>query len=215
MTQKNKTPIFPFSYIGEKAKEYDRQKWMERNQKNAAIRCLEYLFDDKLGKSDIELGDMPLILDLGCGTGFSCEIFLENSFKVVGIDILTDMITIASKKRKSYDYKYFELILGDITALPFRVDCFDHIISVSSYNFITHNAKCIREIRKILNNTAKYLRKILKKNGRIIIEFYPKNDSELLLFTKSFTEHGFNGYMVKRDPKQKGGQTFLLLKKEG
>jgi len=67
---------------------------------------------------------------------------------------------------------------------------------------------------KLLNDTAKYLNKILKKRGRIIIEFYPKDDKELKVFKNSFINNGFEGYMVKNKPSQKSGQTFLLLRKK-
>ncbi|MHA2391684.1 MAG: hypothetical protein ACXAEX_06920, partial [Promethearchaeota archaeon] len=71
----------------------------------------------------------------------------------------------------------------------------------------------IGEQVKLLNDTAKFLNKILKDKGRIIIEFYPKNDQELNIFSKSFINNGFEGYSVKNNPNQKSGQTFLLLKK--
>ena len=67
---------------------------------------------------------------------------------------------------------------------------------------------------KLLNDTAKYLYKILKKKGRIVIEFYPKDDRELKMFNKSFINNNFEGYMIKSNPNQKSGQTFLLLKKK-
>ena len=69
------------------------------------------------------------------------------------------------------------------------------------------------DISKTVNNTARYLEKILKPNGRVIIEFYPKNKKELDIFTSSFDESGFDGFVVKKDSNQKSGQTFLLLKK--
>ena len=59
-----------------------------------------------------------------------------------------------------------------------------------------------------------YLKKILKPNGRIIIEFYPKDEEELNLFISSFNNNGFDGFMIKKNPAQKAGQTYLLLKKQ-
>ena len=78
---------------------------------------------------------------------------------------------------------------------------------------IIHNKFDVREKRKTLNNTAMHWKKLLKKNGRIIIEFYPESE-DLDLFISSFTENGFDGFMVKKNPKQKSGQIFLLLKKK-
>jgi ATP-dependent DNA ligase len=66
---------------------------------------------------------------------------------------------------------------------------------------------------KLLNDTAKNLHNILKENGRIVIEFYPKDEKELNIFNKSFINNGFEGFMVKKNPSQKAGQTFLLLRK--
>ena len=66
---------------------------------------------------------------------------------------------------------------------------------------------------KTVNNSAKSLYNIIKPNGRIIIEFYPKDEEELNFFISSFINNGFNGFMIKNNPRQKGGQTFILLKK--
>jgi ubiquinone/menaquinone biosynthesis C-methylase UbiE len=124
------------------------------------------------------------------------------------------LIKAREKKRNFKEYKKLELILGDINHLPIRVNSIDHIISVSSYNFIIHEMENYGEKVKLLNDTGKYLNRLLKNNGRVAIEFYPKDDQELKMFNKSFTNNGFEGFMVKQNPKQKSGQTFLLLKKK-
>ncbi len=218
MVRKNQLPKFPDDYIEEKAEEYDSSKWMERNQKRTTSLCIEYLFDKKLNSNkDAEMKrEKPfLILDLGCGTGYSSEKLIENGFRVVGIDILYDMVSKARKKKNiSKTLKILELILADINFLPIRVNSVDHIISISSYNFIIHGFENFGEKVKLINDTGKYLNNILKQNGRIVIEFYPKDDTELKMFNKSFLNNGFEGFMIKKNPNQKSGQTFLLLKKK-
>ncbi|MBY8984725.1 MAG: class I SAM-dependent methyltransferase [Candidatus Lokiarchaeota archaeon] len=190
---------------------------MERNQKRATVLSIQYLFDEKLNDkvaSGIEVGDPLLILDLGCGTGFSSEPLIENGFKVIGVDILPDMLLKAREKKRNSKYKRFlMLILADINYLPIRSNVIDHIISISAYNFIIYRKQNYGEKVKLLNDTAKFLREILKNEGKIIIEFYPRDDQELTIFNNSFTKNGFEGFMVKNNPKQKSGQTFLLLKK--
>ncbi|MFX0139155.1 MAG: class I SAM-dependent methyltransferase [Candidatus Hodarchaeota archaeon] len=217
MVRKNRLPKFPDDYINDKAEEYDSSKWMERNQKGATILSIQYLFDEKLIANDIngnKMRDSFLILDLGCGTGFSSEILVQNGFRVIGVDILDDMLSKAREKKKiSNNYKELELILADINNLPIKGNSIDHIISISSYNFIIHGLENYGERVKLLNDTAKYLNKILKNKGRVVIEFYPKDDKELKIFNKSFINNGFEGFMVKNKPNQKSGQTFLLLKK--
>ena len=49
MTRKKKLPKFPDDYLGTKANEYNSLKWMERNQKETTLRCVDYLFDMNLG----------------------------------------------------------------------------------------------------------------------------------------------------------------------
>jgi SAM-dependent methyltransferase len=217
MVRKNRLPRFPFDYINDKADEYNNSRWMERNQKKATMISIQYFFDDKINvrvADWIRMGDSSLILDLGCGTGFSSEVLIENGFNVIGVDILPDMILKAREKMKILQYRRsFNLILADINFLPIRLKKIDNIISISAYNFIIYGKESYNEKIKLLNDTAKYLNKILKRNGRIIIEFYPKDDPELAIFNNSFTKNGFEGFMVKSKSNQKSGQTFLLLKK--
>jgi len=213
MTRKNSLPKFPDSYIGEEAVEYDNLRWMERNQKTTTLRCIEYLYDEKLGEIDNQSEDRCFILDLGCGTGYSSEILIENGFRVIGVDILEDMILKASKKKKELGYINLDLIMADINNLPFRHDSFDHAISISAYNFITHEIYDQMKKKQRVDDTARDLCKFLRKNGRLIIEFYPQDDKELKLYNSSFIKNGFDGFMIKENPYQKSGQTFLLLKK--
>lgn len=217
MVKKNQLPQFPSDYLNEKAEEYDSSKWMERNQKRSTLLSIQYLYDEKLvdqDEGDIKNSSNLLILDLGCGTGFSSEILIESGFKVIGVDILPDMIVKAKEKKDILKSpKIFELILADINYLPVRLNSIDHIISISAYNFIIHGKENYGKQVKQLTETAENLNNILKKNGRIIIEFYPKDDGELKIFKNSFINNGFDGFMVKNKPKQKSGQTFLLLKK--
>jgi len=220
MSSREGTPKFPDFYIGDKSVEYDNSTWMERNQKKTTLLCLQYLRDDKLdhlGNYDVLDGNHYIIVDLGCGSGFSSEILVDSSHgchRVIGIDILIDMLSKAKTKKKiSENKKNLELILADINYLPLRKASINHIISVSAYNFIIYETETNRDKFKTVNNTAMYLKKILKPKGRIIIEFYPKDEKELELFASSFNNNGFDGFMIKKNPAQKAGQTFLLLKK--
>ena len=102
MSNRENCPIFPDSYVGEKSAEYDNSIWMERNQKKTTIICLKYLYDEKLdtiGKVGTLNDQRFVIADLGCGTGFSSEILVENGYRVIGIDILMDMLSKAKSKK--------------------------------------------------------------------------------------------------------------------
>jgi len=214
MPRNNFLPQFPYDYLGAKAEEYNELQWMERNQKKTTLECVEYLFDQKLGSTDIKDFSNYLILDLGCGTGFSTEVLVDLGFNVIAIDLLMDMLEKAYHKKELFsDINVLELILANMVNLPFKPSIFHYIISVSAYNFITYKKITQSEIKKTLDYTANYLNKCLKKNGRIVIEFYPNSEKELDLFVSSFTGNKFDGYFIKNNPHQKGGKTFLLLKK--
>lgn len=98
MPKKNILPKFPDDYLGDKAIEYDTYGWMERNQKKTALKVIQYLYDKKLGDTADISG---LMLDLGCGSGFSSEILMECGFRVVGVDVLNDMLSLAKKKKSA------------------------------------------------------------------------------------------------------------------
>jgi len=130
----------------------------------------------------------------------------------VGVDILKDMLFKAGEKKRLYsEYRKIEFILADINFLPLREMKFDHILSVSAYNFITHGLLESKEKEKRINTTARYLHKILKPFGRMIIEFYPLDEQELNSYISSFINNGFNGFLIKKHEKQKSGQTFILM----
>jgi 18S rRNA (guanine1575-N7)-methyltransferase len=214
MPRKTDPPKFPDSYVGEKAEEYDTLIWMERNQKKSTNMALNYLYSE-YSEDNKQFRGPYLFLDLGCGTGYSSEVLLENGHRVIGIEVLNDMIIKARNKKILFqNNNNFELILADINYLPLKRNSIDHIISISAYNFITYNRNNERDKIKTINNTAKYLYKVLKsESGRIVIEFYPKDDEELDLFVSSFKKNGFDGYLIKSKPNQKAGQTYLNLKK--
>ena len=217
LARKNR-PIFPDDYVEEKADEYNNSKWRERNQKRSTLLSFKYLFDEKLRDNEensLKTEDSALFLDLGCGSGFSSEILIEKGFRVIGVDVLGDMLLKAREKKKNYhDMQDLELVLADINFLPLRNEIIDYIISISAYNFITSEISNLRSKYEILSNTAKSLNKIMKKKGRMVIEFYPESEIELEIFNKSFVKNDFEGFMIKGSPNQQAGQTFLLLKKK-
>ncbi|KAJ3254159.1 hypothetical protein HK103_007480 [Boothiomyces macroporosus] len=73
----------------------------------------------------------PKILDVGCGTGQSSQIFFseKNSYQVTGIDASPQMLGVAKK------YPFFKLICQDIQ-LPFDLDTFDAILCVGVLDFV-------------------------------------------------------------------------------
>ncbi|MFX0101783.1 MAG: class I SAM-dependent methyltransferase [Candidatus Hodarchaeota archaeon] len=197
------------SFSGENAEEYSEARWMERIQKATTRRALELLEDPKIG------GSIPsrerssgLILDLGCGNGFSSEILHENGYiNIVGLEVSLDMLEL--------NYLPFSIVLSDMKYLPFRKNKFSFVVSISAMNFISQEVTDLKSIIRIYNSFSSDLYKILDENGRLVIEFYPKNSDELEIITKAFgkAKSGFSSFLVIDKPKTKKSQNYLISTK--
>lgn len=95
------------------------------------------------------------ILDLGCGPGHHSKIFVENGFKVTGIDLSSEMVKLAKKVEPNAEFKVM-----DIIDLDFAPDIFDAVWASAS---LIHFKK--KEISKALHN----IRKVLKPKGLFYI----------------------------------------------
>ena len=99
------------------------------------------------------------ILDIATGTGeLAIEIKKKCSNKIYGIDISEKMIEIAYKKIRKLGFNNIKLYVGDSQKMPFQNNFFDAVtISFGVRNFENLN-KCLLEIKRVL-----------KKNGKLII----------------------------------------------
>ncbi|VVB74603.1 Ubiquinone/menaquinone biosynthesis C-methyltransferase UbiE [Candidatus Tiddalikarchaeum anstoanum] len=108
-----------------------------------------------------------LILDLGCGTGFSTRVLLDKGFDAVGCDISRNMIILAKNK------KIKKLAECDIRNLPFKDESFDGAVSISTVQWLKPE-----EYETALSE----LSRVLKKGSTAIVQFYPKNPEEFDYF---------------------------------
>jgi SAM-dependent methyltransferase len=83
---------------------------------------------DALLKGVLEpLGERPLILDAGCGTGSNLE-YLEKRGRAVGIDLSEDAVAFCRERGVS-------VVRGSLLSLPFRSGSFD---CVASFDVLYH-----------------------------------------------------------------------------
>nr|MDO8109195.1 class I SAM-dependent methyltransferase [Candidatus Sigynarchaeota archaeon] len=196
------------SFRGENAADYTSARWMERIQKASTRRALDLLVDERIGGAidDDDTRD-GIVLDAGCGNGFSTEMILERGFKVVvGIDISPDMLALRHLPNP--------VILADMGRLPFRNGTFFVVISISAMNFLSQELDDPTKARMIYDRFAKQLNEIMVPGGRGVIEFYPKTPSELEIITKTFgSRAGFQGFLVIDKPGTRKEQKFLIFRK--
>jgi len=148
------------------AANYEKNKRMQLIQKQMTQRALEFL--------ELKKG---LILDVGCGTGFSMQEIKNSGFKVKGIDISQSMLDIA--KKKGYMVKK-----ADFRKIPYKDNNFDAIISISALQWV--HGKSYDEIVDYYADTAHEFKRVLKKKGKAVIQFYPKTKKEFDLVIKIF-----------------------------
>ena len=192
-------------YFGERAEFYAKSKWMARNQIKSTKRALELMEDPRIGGELTKRAEHILILDLGCGSGFSTHVIESEGFHVIGLDNSFDML---EKHMERTAPAKPNLVCGLIEALPFRKNTMDAMVSISAFNFILENVPQ-RDKRKKLRGVSHSLSDILSRNGRCVIEFYPKKE-DIPLYLDSLKN--FEGGMVVDNPDQRKEQKFLILR---
>lgn len=107
----------------------------------------------------------PLILDAGCGAGFTFldlwEPYLDN-IKYVGVDV-SSAVEVAKKRFKARGYNDFAFLQSCITDLPFEEEVFDIIYSEG----VLHHTDNTR-------NSFHYLCNFVKPNGYFMFYVYKK-----------------------------------------
>lgn len=186
-------------YLGDEAAEiYERRTGLKKLKQKATLKAIEFL----------GLKKNSLILDAGCGTGWSTEVIQEMGYRVIGFDISKSMLKIARRKG-------FKVVLCDLRHLKcFKPNTFDGIISISALNFIAEGIRGYGNFLKVYRKVAKAFNEILKKKGRVVIEYYPQSEEELKASMKAFKLEGFSGGLQIEGYKTRKEQKFLILEKD-
>jgi len=163
----------------------------------------------------LSLRSPSLILDIGCGSGLSGEI-LSTFFPDtnpggphtwIGLDISSSMLAVALEKEVEGD-----LFLADAgQGVPFRPGTFDAAISISAVQWLC-NAESTEEspagrLLRFFNG----LYASLRRGGRAVCQFYPKNDEQKKMVSSAAVRAGFGAGLLEDDPGTKSAKTYLVL----
>ena len=130
----------------------------------------------------IGLTTPSLILDVGCGSGLSGEILSQTVDEGtpagphvwVGFDISASMLGVALEKEVEGD-----LVLADAgQGVPFRPGTFDAAISISAVQWLCQAETSEDSPAGRLSRFFNQLYASLKRGGRAVCQFYPKNDEQ-------------------------------------
>ena len=90
------------------------------------------------------------VLDVGCGTGIVARTAadrLDGSGRVVGLDQLEAMVTVAGRLRPDLEW-----YVGDAHDLPFEDGTFDRVLSQAALMFMDAPQKALAEMARVVTN---------------------------------------------------------------
>jgi len=87
-----------------------------------------------------------IILDAGCGTGVFTLDILSFGLHVIGLDISLPMLMKAAQKAKEYP---FQMVLADMSNLPFQKNSFDKVVSITALEFVKDAKDAVRELFRV------------------------------------------------------------------
>ena len=177
------------------AEKYDISTVMRKTQTEMTQRIM----------SELELPPRSLVLDVGCGTGFSMQTVQQFGCVPVGMDISFDMLKLAKAKRMRF------LIRGDFLRLPFKEKSFDALISVSTLQWVA--GKTAEDIKDQYKMIAKESNRVLRPGGRAGIQFYPATPTEFEMVKRAFKSAAFGGHVLEEGSGKKLKRYLILQKK--
>lgn len=153
------------------------------------------------------------ILDVGCGSGLSGEILSsvpedEGGPHVwVGMDVSASMLDVALQRDVEGD-----LLLADIgQGVPFRAGTFDAAISISAIQWLCNAESSETSPEGRLSRFFNGLYASLKRGGKAVCQFYPKNDKQRHMIAQAAIKAGFGAGILEDDPGTKNVKVYLVL----
>ena len=161
----------------------------------------------------LDLNQPSFILDVGCGSGLSGEI-LSSTDEIdggphawVGMDISSSMLAEALERDVEGD-----MLLADIgQGVPFRAGTFDAAISISAIQWLCNADTSDVSPEGRLKRFFDGLYASLKRGGRAVCQFYPKNAQQRSMISNAAIKAGFGAGILEDDPETKNVKLYLVL----
>ena len=161
----------------------------------------------------LDLTGPSLILDVGAGSGLSGQILSSvpedegGPHTWIGLDISASMLAIALEREVEGD-----LLLGDAgQGLAFRPGTFDAAISISAVQWLCNAETSIESADGRLKRFFESLYASLKRGGRAVCQFYPKDDRQKKMVSDAAIRAGFGAGLLEDMAGTKSAKVYLVL----
>ena len=125
----------------------------------------------------------------------------------VGMDISASMLDIALQRDVEGD-----LMLADIgQGVPFRAGSFDAAISISAIQWLCNAESSEVNPQGRLSRFFNGLYASLRRGGRAVCQFYPKNEAQRSMISAAAMKAGFGAGILEDDPGTKNSKLYLVL----
>jgi 18S rRNA (guanine1575-N7)-methyltransferase len=190
-------------YNDNESRKYTSSSRIRNIQSDMTHRALELL----------DLNAPSLILDIGCGSALSGDILSEVTSSEggphtwIGMDISPSMLDVALQRGVEGD-----LLLADIgQGIPFRPGTFDAAISISAIQWLCNAESSDVSPEGRLRRFFDGLYAALRRGGRAVCQFYPKNDTQRSMISGAAMKAGFGAGILEDNPGTKNSKLYLVL----
>jgi len=190
-------------YNDTESRKYTTSSRIKNIQADMTHRALELL----------DLQDPSFILDVGCGSGLSGEILSNldedqgGPHTWIGMDISSSMLAQALERDVEGD-----MLLADIgQGVPFRAGSFDAAISISAIQWLCNAETSDVSPEGRLKRFFDGLYASLKRGGKAVCQFYPKNVQQRTMISNAAIKAGFGAGILEDDPETKNVKVYLVL----
>ncbi|MCJ1478018.1 hypothetical protein MMC13_006693 [Lambiella insularis] len=190
-------------YNDSESRKYTTSSRIQNIQSDMTHRALELL----------DLSSPSFILDIGCGSGLSGEILSAvppeegGPHEWIGMDISASMLGIALDRDVDGD-----VMLADIgQGVPFRAGSFDAAVSISAIQWLCNEDTSEDTAQTRLGRFFNGLYASLRRGGRAVCQFYPKNEIQRSMISSAAIKAGFGAGILEDDPETKNSKLYLVL----
>lgn len=130
----------------------ERETWqrMATRYVDSTAKCTAHVVDVLIERAN--LGPKSVALEVGCGPGHITQGMANSGAKVIGVDLVPEMIEEATKR-----YPDIEFHQANVEQLPFEDEIFDVVlVNFSIHHFARPEVGCA-EIRRVLKPGGRFL----------------------------------------------------------